>query len=301
MKVDLLTYPLPFKGRGRDYGLAELTRDGFNSGMDVVGVIGYTDADDNPDKRFRMFLEDRKNLTTDLHVKLHRWGVGLQRDVVSAFTVTDNRTQRNVTVLYGTNGPVNYRGKMLTILRIGLDFRTTPSKPGEDLEKIVEEANNAGAIVLIPAATLLELNEDGRRNERYSGVYWSAQARFGRKSTQERASAEARIIGLPVVPVSDAHMPFLKKPAESSLSEMGRAYIEIEDISYIKERTGFDIVDRIRSSIRLEQFVPRMNHTSAGKVLGWGIRMKLRKALKRTFGVSSCDYTWPEGDSLVRD
>jgi hypothetical protein len=317
--ADLLTYPLPFKGK---FGIKEL----FDSAVgraNIVGVIGHTDFDDNPDQRFKQFWEDTKNLHSDFEVIPYFWGNGKQRNVLTAFTVAElliskDRDQERaekllgltkeeslddkgikVTFLYGVNDPVEHEGKIFNLLRIGIDFNEKPHKPGENLEKVVNEASEQGALILAPPETygaLKKSTKDMILCLKIDGIYWDAQRIFGRRRKQEKIieNAEGEY---PIVAVSNAHMAYFKEPTGDFMEEIGRSSIELEEFKW---KTGKELVGKIKRNIRKGEYSSRKEYSPITSILNWGIRMKARKLMKKVFKTDKYDYRWPEGDPLVR-
>ncbi|MBI2672073.1 hypothetical protein HYX16_04015 [Candidatus Woesearchaeota archaeon] len=295
--ADLLTYPLPFKGI---FGIQELVYS--SEDIDIVGVIGYTDFDDNPDQRFKQFWEDRKNLPAGFEVIPYVWGSGSHKDILTAFKVIDtfSHVQREITFMYGVNSPVLHEGKLLTLLRIGIDFNEKPHKPGESLEKVIKEATEQGSLILVPPETIEALQSLKSINNmilclKLDGVYWDAQRIFGRRKKQEKI-VENTEWAYPIVPVSNAHLPYFKEPLRDFMEEIGRSFIGFEEFEW---KTGHELVKKIKERIRKGNYSSHKEYSSIKSILSWGLRMKARKFMKRTFKTKRYDFTWPEGSPLV--
>ena len=287
MKADLLTYPLPVETGVKRFGLKELVDSALDSDINIIGVIGYTDVDDNPDKRFKSFYEDRKTLPENYEFVAHPWNEDDER--VIAFSVINKKDGRKITFVYGQNGPVKFKEKKGNLLRIGTRYF---AKPDISLEEAIYEAEKNGAISIVDsfsAERAIELT-----GLKFNAVYWDAQ-KINRKK-QEEVMKEVECVRLPVVPVSNAHMPYFFEPTKNKLEEIGRAYIEFRDFPW---KSGFELVRKLKDIIVDRDFDEHREYSSLRKIFEWKWRIAARKFLK-SLGVGSLDYTWKEGDPIVR-
>lgn len=287
MKADLLTYPLPIEKGSRRFGLKELVDSALDSDMDIVGIIGYTDVDDNPDKRFKLFYEDRKSLPENYEFIAHPWNGDDER--VVAFSVMDLKDGRKRTFVYGQNGPVVQKGEKVKLLRIGTRYF---AKPDISLEDALDEAEKNGAISIVDAFSVEKIIGLSGLNK-FDAVYWDAQT-LNRKKQKEICMDDKN--NLPIVPVSNAHMPYIFRPAKKKLEEIGRAYIDFRDFSW---KDGSELIGNLKELIGNGDFVGHAEYSSLRKIFAWKWRIAARKFLK-ALGIDSLDYTWKEGDPIVK-
>ncbi len=304
MKADLLTYPLPIEEGSRRFGLKELVESALDSDIEIIGVIGYTDVDDNPDKRFKLFYEDRKNLPQNYEFVAHPWSEGDER--VVAFSVIDKKDGRKRTFVYGQNGLVKYKERKVKLLRVGTRYF---AKPDISLEDALDEAEKNGAISIvdnfsIPNLYHPEIFKAKKGNEltlpgdfilqRFDASYWDAQILD--REEQEGNTTIAADVDLPIIPVSNAHMPYLWRPAKKRLEEIGKAHIKFEDFSW---KDGSELIGNLKEIIKWRDFKEHREYSSLRRIFAWKWRMAARKFLK-TLCVNSSDYTWKEGDPIVK-
>lgn len=293
MKADLLTYPFPDRGGS---ALVNLVEQALDSGIGLVCITGYTDRDDNPDRRFRIFYEQARSSLFNSRFIPHIWSP--ENNTVTAFSIIQEKTGKGVTFIYGQNGPSEYFGNTITVLRVGTPYF---SRPNLRLEETLDIASQNGSLILLSPDSVFSLKNYYRLLRPVHGVYWDAQRSLPLdKKVHEEHVRHARSCGLSIVPVSNAHMPYFGKPLDERLTEIGRAHIEFDDFKWTHVS---DLVSHLRKVIRENKFRPNFEYSPKSKVLKWKLAMVARKFAKRTLHISGLDYTWPPGkpeDTLVR-
>lgn len=293
MKIDLLTYPLPWpvvwrpdRSNGkRKFGLINLVESSLESGIDMVGITSYTNYEDAkaPDIRFRWFWEDRVNLPQDYKVTPFPWS---QEDsTLVAFSV--QHKNKKVTFLYNQNGPTKFEGNDIRLLRVGPRYFCPP---GQNIEEAIEQAKENNAIVLIDPRDVFKTNIHDLINS--DGMYWYAGLCLPpNKDIQEISKKIILAAEKAVIPVSGTKMPFFGKPLKNKFEGIGIADIELKQNISDDCKTGEELIYELSNAIKKGTYIPHMQHASILQTL---FREAALTARKKIFRSRKYDYSWPE-------